>query len=165
MADVLFGDANPSGRLPVTFYRSVDDLPDFEDYDMKGHTYRYFKGEALYPFGHGLSYTTFRYGKAKVKGNSVIIPVKNAGKRDGTEVVQVYVRRPDDKEGPLKTLRAFRRVFIPAGKTVKVCLPLEDDMFLWWSEEKQDMVVLPGKFELLYGGSSDQLKSLKYVLR
>ncbi len=165
VADVLFGDANPSGRLPVTFYRSVDDLPDFENYDMKGHTYRYFRGKALFPFGYGLSYTTFKYGKAKVKGNSIIIPVKNTGKRDGTEVVQVYVRRPGDSEGPLKTLRAFRRVSIPAGKTVKVCLPLEDDMFLWWSEEKQDMVVLPGRFELLYGGNSGQLKSLKYILQ
>ena len=165
VADVLFGDANPSGRLPVTFYRSVDDLPDFENYDMKGHTYRYFRGKALFPFGFGLSYTTFKYGKAKVKGNSIIIPVKNTGKRDGTEVVQVYVRRPGDSEGPLKTLRAFRRVSIPAGKTVKVCLPLEDDMFLWWSEEKQDMVVLPGRFELLYGGNSGQLKSLKYILQ
>ena len=165
VSDVLFGDVNPSGKLPVTFYRSMDDLPDFENYNMKGHTYRYFDGKPLYAFGHGLSYTNYKYGKAKVKGNSIVIPVKNTGKRDGTEIVQVYVRRPDDPEGPSKTLRAFRRVFIPAGKTVKVYLPLEDDMFVWWSEEKQDMVVLPGKYELLYGGSSDRVKALKYVLK
>ena len=163
ITDVLFGDVNPSGKLPVTFYRSVDDLPDFENYDMKGHTYRYFEGQPLFAFGYGLSYTNYKYGKAKVKGHNIVIPVKNTGKVDGTEVVQVYVRRPDDKNGPLKTLRAFRRVFVPAGKTVKVYIPLEDETFLWWSEEKRDMVPLPGKYELLYGGSSDQLKSVKYV--
>ena len=163
ITDVLFGDVNPSGKLPVTFYRSVDDLPDFENYNMKGHTYRFFEGKPLFAFGYGLSYTNYKYGKAKVKGHNIIIPVKNTGKVDGTEVVQVYVRRPDDKNGPLKTLRAFRRVFVPAGKTVKVYIPLEDETFLWWSEEKRDMVPLPGKYELLYGGSSDQLKSVKYV--
>ena len=154
---------NPSGKLPVTFYRSVDDLPDFENYNMKGHTYRFFEGKPLFAFGYGLSYTNYKYGKAKVKGHNIVIPVKNTGKVDGTEVVQVYVGRPDDKNGPLKTLRAFRRVFVPAGKTVKVYIPLEDETFLWWSEEKRDMVPLPGKYELLYGGSSDQLKSVKYV--
>ena len=163
ITDVLFGDVNPSGKLPVTFYRSVDDLPDFENYDMKGHTYRFFEGKPLFAFGYGLSYTNYKYGKAKIKGHNIVIPVKNTGKVDGTEVVQVYVRRPDDKNGPLKTLRAFRRVFVPAGKTVKVYIPLEDETFLWWSEEKRDMVPLPGKYELLYGGSSDQLKSVKYV--
>ena len=165
ITDVLFGDVAPSGKLPVTFYRSVDDLPDFENYDMKGHTYRYFQGKPLYPFGYGLSYTTFRYKRAKVKNNSLIIPVKNTGKREATEVVQVYVRRKDDPDGPVKTLRAFRRVTIPAGKTVKVCIPLEDETFLWWSEEKQDMVPLPGKYELLYGGSSDKVRSKRFTFK
>ena len=165
ITDVLFGDVNPSGKLPVTFYRSVEDLPDFENYDMQGHTYRYFKGKPLYAFGYGLSYTTFKYGRAKIRNNSIIIPVKNTGKRDGTEIVQVYVRRPDDKNGPVKTLRIFRRVFVPAGKTVKVCLPLEDETFLWWSEEKQDMVPLPGKYRLLYGGSSDRVRSKRFTFR
>ena len=165
VCDVLFGDVNPSGKLPVTFYRSVEDLPDFENYDMQGHTYRYFKGKPLYAFGFGLSYTTFKYGRAKIKNNSIIIPVKNTGKRDGTEIVQVYVRRPADKNGPSKTLRIFRRVFVPAGETVKVCLPLEDETFLWWSEEAQDMVPLPGKYRLLYGGSSDKLRSKRYTFR
>ena len=162
VADVLFGDVAPSGRLPVTFYRNVDQLPDFENYDMKGHTYRYMTEKPLYPFGYGLSYTTFRYKRAKVRNNSLIIPVKNTGKREATEVVQVYVRRKGDPDGPAKTLRAFRRVTIPAGKTIKVCIPLEDETFLWWSEEKQDMVPLPGKYELLYGGSSDQVRRIRY---
>ena len=165
ITDVLFGDVAPSGKLPVTFYRSVNDLPDFENYDMKGHTYRYFQGKPLYAFGYGLSYTTFRYKRAKVKNNSLIIPVKNTGKREATEVVQVYVRRKDDPNGPVKTLRAFRRVTIPAGKTVKVCIPLEDETFLWWSEEKQDMVPLPGKYELLYGGSSDKVRSKRFTFK
>ncbi|MBQ3765763.1 MAG: glycoside hydrolase family 3 C-terminal domain-containing protein [Bacteroidales bacterium] len=162
VVDVLFGDVAPSGRLPVTFYRDVEQLPDFEDYDMKGHTYRYMSEKPLYPFGYGLSYTKFRYKRAKVRNNSLIIPVKNTGKRDATEVVQVYVRRKGDPSGPSKTLRAFRRVTIPAGKTVKVCIPLEDETFLWWSEEKQDMVPLPGKYELLYGGSSDSVRKVRY---
>ena len=165
ITDVLFGDVAPSGKLPVTFYRSVDDLPDFENYDMKGHTYRYFQGKPLYPFGYGLSYTTFRYKRAKVRNNTLIIPVKNTGKREATEVVQVYVRRKDDPNGPVKTLRAFRRVTIPAGKTVKVCIPLEDETFLWWSEEKQDMVPRPGKYELLYGGSSDKVRSKRFTFK
>ena len=165
IADVLFGDVNPSGKLPITFYRSVNDLPDFENYDMKGHTYRYFEGKPLFPFGYGLSYTTFKYGRARIKNNSIIIPVRNTGKVDGTEVVQVYVRRPSDKNGPSKTLRIFRRVFVPAGETVKVCLPLEDETFLWWSEEKQDMVPLPGKYRLLYGGSSEALRSKRFTFK
>ena len=163
IADVLFGEVNPSGKLPVTFYRSTADLPDFEDYAMKGHTYRYFEGKPLFSFGYGLSYTHFRYGKAKVRGRSLIIPVKNTGRRDGTEVVQLYVRRPSEAGGPLKTLRAFRRVHIPAGKTVKVCLPLEDETFLWWDESRQDMVPLPGRYELMYGGSSDDLKTIVFT--
>ena len=163
IAEVLFGDVAPSGKLPVTFYRDINDLPDFENYDMKGHTYRYFTGKPLYPFGYGLSYTTFRYKRAKIRNNSLIIPVKNTGKREATEVVQVYVRRKGDPDGPAKTLRAFRRVTIPAGKTIKVCIPLEDETFLWWDEEKQDMVPLHGKYELLYGGNSADLRKKKYT--
>ncbi|MCR4569799.1 MAG: glycoside hydrolase family 3 C-terminal domain-containing protein, partial [Bacteroidales bacterium] len=162
IADVLFGDVAPSGKLPVTFYRHVDQLPDFEDYSMKGRTYRYFTGSPLFAFGHGLSYTTFQYGKARVRGNSIEIPVRNTGNRDADEVVQLYVRRPSDAEGPLKSLRAFRRVTVPSGKTVKVYLPLTEETFLGWSEAAQDMVPLSGKWELLYGGSSDVLQSISY---
>ena len=162
IANVLFGDVVPSGKLPLTFYKSIDQLPDFEDYGMTGRTYRFFQGEPLYPFGFGLSYTTFEYGEARVKGRSLIIPVSNTGSVDATEVVQLYVRKADDAEGPLKTLRGFTRVEIPAGETVEVSLPLTEETFLAWSEEKQNMVPVKGKWELLYGGNSHDVKSLTY---
>lgn len=154
IADVLFGEVNPSGKLPLTFYKSVDQLPHFENYDMEGHTYRYFRGEPLFPFGHGLSYTTFEYGKASVKNGKLVIPVKNTGSVAGDEVVQLYVRRPDDPAGPIKTLRGFQRVNVKPGKTVNVEIPLTDETFLWWNEAAQDMTPLPGNYELMYGGSS-----------
>ena len=164
LSDVLFGDVAPSGKLPVTFYRNIGQVPDYEDYDMKGRTYRYFDGEPLFPFGYGLSYTTFAYGDAQVKKGRLIIPVTNTGTRDADEVVQLYVRRPDDTEGPLKSLRGFRRVSIPAGKTVQVVFPLTGDTFLNWSPEAGDMVPTKGEWELLYGGSSadSALKRLPY---
>ena len=162
IADVLFGDAVPSGKLPVTFYRNIGQIPDFEDYNMKGRTYRYFTGSPLFAFGYGLSYTTFQYGQAKVRGNSIVIPVTNTGTCDGTEVVQLYVRRPGDADGPLKSLRFFRRVDIPAGDTIQVYLPLTEETFLGWSEAAQDMVPLKGEWELLYGGSSDALQTIQY---
>jgi len=154
IVDLLFGDVNPSGKLPVTFYQNVAQLPEVEDYNMEGHTYRYFRGEPLYPFGYGLSYTTFACGEAKVKGKKIIIPVTNTGSRAGTEVVQLYVRKPDDTAGPIKTLRAFRRVTVPAGQTVEVTIPLDKETFLWWSEKDQDMAPVHGNYELLYGSSS-----------
>ncbi len=162
IANVLFGDVAPSGKLPLTFYKSIDQLPDFEDYSMTGRTYRYFQGEPLYPFGFGLSYTTFEYGEARVKGKNLVIPISNTGSVDATEVVQLYVKKADDAEGPIKSLRGFQRVQIPAGQTVEVSLPLTDDTFLAWSEEKQNMVPLKGKWELLYGGNSHDVKSLTY---
>ena len=162
IADVLFGDVNPSGKLPVTFYRSIDQIPDYEDYAMKGRTYRYFTGDPLYAFGYGLSYTNFTFGKATVKGRRLVIPVTNAGTRDGEEVVQLYVRRPDDPEGPIQTLRGFQRVFIPAGQTVKVSFDLNDDVFLYWSAEAGDLVPLKGEWELRYGDRSDRTESLAY---
>ena len=154
IADVLFGEVNPSGKLPVTFYKNVDQLPDVEDYNMEGHTYRFFRGEPLYAFGYGLSYTSFAYGEAKVKGKKIVVPVTNTGDCDGAEVVQLYVRKPDDTAGPIKTLRGFRRVEIPAGKTVEVSIPLDKETFLWWDEKAQDMVPVRGNYELLVGGSS-----------
>ena len=102
VADVLYGNYNPAGRLPVTFYKNVSQLPDYEDYSMKGRTYRYFEGTPLFPFGHGLSYTTFAYGKAEVKDGCLLVPVTNTGSMDGDEVVQLYLNRPDDANGPLE---------------------------------------------------------------
>ena len=162
LADVLLGVTCPSGKLPLTFYRNIQQLPDFEDYAMKGRTYRYFSGSPLFAFGYGLSYTTFEYGEARVNGNMLEIPVSNTGGRDADEVVQLYVRRPSDAEGPLKTLRGFKRVHVPAGQTVTVSIPLTRETFLAWSEKKQDMVPQRGGWELLYGGSSDSLKSLPF---
>ena len=162
LADVLYGKVVPSGKLPVTFYKNVDQLPDFEDYNMKGRTYRYFQGEPLYPFGYGLSYTDFAYGEAKIDGNKIVISLNNNGSFAGTEVVQLYVRKADDTEGPLKSLRGFQRVTIAPGETVEVAFPLTDETFLNWSEEKQNMVPAKGTWELLYGGNSHDLKSLTY---
>ena len=162
LVDILFGEVAPSGKLPVTFYRDIAQVPDYENYDMKGRTYRYFEGDPLYAFGYGLSYTTFEYGEARVKGRELIVPVRNTGNREGTEVVQLYVRRPDDAEGPLKSLRGFQRVTIPAGATAEVRFPLTDETFLYWSPEKRDMIPVSGGWELLYGGRSDQLKVLSY---
>ena len=164
LADVLFGDVAPSGKLPVTFYRNIKQVPDYEDYAMKGRTYRYFKGSPLFPFGHGLSYTTFAYGDARVRRGILEVPVTNTGSRDADEVVQLYVRRPADAEGPLKSLRGFRRVTVPAGKTVTVQFPLISETFLSWSPEKGDMTPAKGEWVLYYGGSSadEALKTLNY---
>ena len=163
IADVLFGDVNPSGKLPVTFYRHIEDLPDVEDYNMEGHTYRYFRGEPLYPFGYGLSYSSFSYGQAELEKGNILIPVTNAGTRDGEEVVQLYVCKPDDAEGPVKTLRAFRRVSVPAGETVTVKIPLTDETFLWWDASAQDMRPVHGTYHLLYGGNSADVQQRAYT--
>ena len=163
IANVLFGDVAPSGKLPVTFYKNVAQLPDFEDYAMKGRTYRFFEGEPLFPFGFGLSYTTFAYGKAQVKGDQLVLEVSNIGPVDADEVVQLYVRRPADTEGPRKTLRAYKRVHVPSGQSVEVSLPLTEETFLWWDEARQRMVPQKGEWELLYGGNSQDLDTLAYT--
>lgn len=150
----------------------MNQLPDFEDYSMKGRTYRYMQQQPLFPFGHGLSYTTFTYGEAKLskntiaKGENVVltIPVSNVGQRDGEEVVQVYLRRPGDKEGPRYTLRAFKRVHIPAGKTESVAIPLTGVNFEWFDVESNTMRPLEGTYELLYGGTSDRNKLKTIVM-
>lgn len=162
IADVLFGVVSPSGKLPLTFYKSVDQLPDFEDYNMKGRTYRYFEGEPLFPFGYGLSYTTFSYGEARIRGRKLFVPITNIGSVDATETVQLYVRRPDDTDGPLKTLRGFQRVFVPAGQTVETCFELGSDTFLSWDPAAGDMRPARGAWELLYGGSSADLNAISY---
>ena len=167
VADVLYGDYNPAGRLPVTFYKNVGQLPDYEDYSMKGRTYRYFEGTPLFPFGHGLSYTTFAYGKAEVKDGCLLVPVTNTGSMDGDEVVQLYLNRPDDANGPRKTLRAFKRVHIPAGTTRTVSLPLTEETFNWWDTATNTVHPLKGSYKLLYGGSSDDraLQTMMYEFR
>ena len=154
IADVLFGDCNPSGKLSVTFYKDDSQLPDFEDYSMKGRTYRYFN-DPLFAFGFGLSYTDFEIGEAKMQGKeSITIPVTNVGKRAGTEIVQVYIRNLSDAEGPLKSLRAFQRVDLKGGETVNVTLKLNEKSFEFWDPETNTMRTKPGKYEILYGNSS-----------
>lgn len=157
IADVLFGDYNPGGKLPVTFYKSSDQLPDFEDYSMKGRTYRYFN-DPLFAFGYGLSYTQFSFGECKVerkgKDYSLTVPVTNTGKRDGTEVVQVYIRDLSDTEGPLKSLRAFQRVEVKAGQTVNAVLTLTPKSFEFFDPETNTVHQKEGQFEILYGNSS-----------
>ena len=140
-------------------------LPEVEDYNMEGHTYRYFRGTPLFPFGYGLSYTQFHYGAGKVHDGVLEFTVRNSGKRNGTETVQLYVRKPDDAGGPNKTLRAFRRVTVMAGATATVRVPLDDEIFTWWSESAQDMVPVHGEYEILFGGSSadDDLKKVRYT--
>ena len=171
VASVLYGTYNPGGRLPVTFYASTDQLPDFEDYSMKGRTYRYMTEKPLYPFGYGLSYSTFKYGKAKIRkdGDKVYftVNVKNTSKVDGDEVVQLYLRRPGDTEGPSHALRGFKRVSIPAGNSVDVEFELTPESFEWFDTNHNVMATMPGKYEILYGPSSDLtvLKSLKYEIK
>ena len=154
LAGVLFGDVNPSGKLPVTFYKSVDQLPDFLDYRMTNRTYRYFKDEPLYPFGYGLSYTTFVYGKPKFKNGQLTVSVKNTGSREGTEVVQVYVRRPADTDGPLKTLRGYSRVTLKPGESRNVTIALPRERFELWDAKTNTMRVVPDQYELFVGSSS-----------
>ncbi|MBQ8812128.1 MAG: glycoside hydrolase family 3 C-terminal domain-containing protein [Bacteroidales bacterium] len=165
VADVLFGDYNPAGRLPVTFYASDSDLPDFGDYEMCGHTYRYFKGRPLYPFGHGLSYSTFIYGRARLSDGVLRIPVTNVSDVDGDEVVQVYMRYEDDPEGPESSLRGFRRVNLKAGETKVVEIPVKDaDLF---NPATGRMETAKGRYTIYYGGTSDTslLKKLSFRSR
>ncbi len=169
VADVLFGDYNPSGKLPLTFYRNSDNLGDFEDYSMKGRTYRY-TTDYLFPFGHGLSYTKFEIGNAKLNQTTIkatesvklTVPVKNAGKRNGTEIVQVYVRKVNDVDGPIKTLRAFNRVEIAAGKTQQVTIDLPPSSFEFYDWDQRALAVTSGEYEVYYGNSSDT-KDLKKI--
>jgi beta-glucosidase len=173
VADVLFGDYNPSGKLPITFYKNIQQLADFEDYSMKGRTYR-FMSNPLFPFGFGLSYTTFSIGNARIsktgikKNESVelTIPVKNTGKREGTEIVQVYVHKAGDEDGPIKTLREFRRVDVAAGKTAQAVVNLPYSSFEFFDRYRHGMAVTEGEYEILYGTSSDNkvLKSLKVTM-
>ena len=163
ITEMLLGEAVPSGKLPLTFYKGVDQLPDFEDYSMHNRTYRYFQGEPLFPFGFGLSYTTFSYGEAAVKDGNLVVPVTNTGSVDAQEVAQLYVRLKSYAEGPLKSLRGFSRVNVPAGKTVEVAFPLTDEVFLSWNALQKDMVPTAGEWELLYGGSSADLRKLDYT--
>ncbi|MBR6263952.1 MAG: glycoside hydrolase family 3 C-terminal domain-containing protein [Prevotella sp.] len=154
LADVIFGDYNPSGKLSVTFYKDDSQLPPFDDYTMSNRTYRYFKGQPLFPFGYGLSYTSFLMGKPKFKNGKITVKVTNTGNVDGTEIVQVYMKNLADVNGPVKSLRGYSRVDLKAGETKMVSIPFERALFEGWDEGTNTMRVVPGKYELMVGSSS-----------
>ena len=163
LAEVLFGDQNPSGKLPITFYKSTDDLPDFEDYKMANRTYRYFQGEPLFPFGYGLSYTTFEIGKPTYSNNKVRVSVKNTGTRQGLETVQVYLRNLNDPDGPLKSLKAYTQVSLDPCQSKTVTIDLPRARFEGWDVKTNTMRVVPGRYELMVGSSSAD-KDLKKTI-
>ena len=162
LADVLFGDYNPGGKLPVTFYASTADLPDFLDYSMKNRTYRYFEGQPQYAFGYGLSYTTFAVGKGKLSKSSMkadgkvtlTVPVTNTGKSEGTETIQVYVKALDDAGAPIKALKGFQKLLLAAGETAKATITLDGEAFEYYNESIDELSVKPGRYQILYGTSS-----------
>ena len=158
-----------TGFNPITFYKNSEQLGDFEDYNMAGRTYRYMKNDKpLYPFGYGLSYTDFEIGNATLsadkitKGQTVTmtIPVTNKGKKDGTEVVQVYVKNPSDPNGPIKQLRAYKRVDVKAGQTVNATITINDKSLEWFDEGTNTIHTKEGSYELVYGNSSDATKAI-----
>ena len=168
VADVLFGDCNPAGKLPVTFYKNSNQLPDYEDYSMKGRTYRYFS-DALYPFGYGLSYTTFKMGNEKLTAaadgtGNLSVDVTNTGNREGTEIVQLYVRDKADTEGPTKSLRGFQRVTLKAGETKTVTIPLTRKTFELWDGITSTMRTKAGNYEVMCGTSSADPNMKKFEL-
>ena len=175
LADVLFGDYNPGGKLPVTFYRSTNDLPDFLDYSMKNRTYRYFTGQPQYAFGYGLSYTTFAVGKAKLSARSmkkggtvkIMVPVTNTGKREGTETIQIYVKALEDAEAPIKALKGFQKLSLKPGETATAAISLDDEAFEYYNEAIDELSVKPGRYQILYGTSSldKDLQSLDFVVK
>ena len=173
VADVLFGKVNPAGRTTQTWVRDILELPHMMDYDIRhGRTYMYYKGQPLYPFGYGLSYTRFEYGDAKVVKQDkqkvyVSVPVKNAGSRDGDEVVQLYVSYPESTvEHPKRQLKAFERVNIPAGETRDVVLTVDKADLTYWSPEAHTFVPETGTIHFEIGASSADIRCQKdYVMK
>ena len=175
LAEVLFGDYNPNGKLPVTFYRSNNDLPDFLDYSMKNRTYRYFTGVPQYAFGYGLSYTTFNVGDAKISAKqmkkngrvTLTIPVTNTGKREGAETVQVYVKALDDAGAPIKALKGFQKLNLKAGETQKATITLDGEAFEYYDESIDELSTKAGRYQILYGTSSmdKDLKAIDFVVK
>lgn len=174
VADVLFGDYNPAGKLPISFYKNSDKLGDFEDYSLKERTYRY-TTDVLFPFGFGLSYSKFDIGAAslsknKIKSNEgtqLNFSIKNNSKRNGTEIVQVYIRKLNDTDGPLKTLKAFKRIELKAGEKQNVTIGLPASSFEFYDAKTRAMNITNGEYEVYYGSSSDakDLKMTKIVIQ
>ena len=164
VADVLFGDYNPAGRLPLTYYKSLDELPPFDDYDItKGRTYKYFKGDVLYPFGYGLSYSSFKYSDLKVKDSTdkvtVSFRLKNTGRRKGDEVAQVYVRIPETGGiVPIKELKGFRRVPLEPGESRAIDIELDKEQLRYWDTTKEQFILPAGTFDVMVGASSKDIR-------
>ena len=162
VAEVLFGDHNPSGRLPVTFYRSIHDIPAFEDYTMKGKTYRYCEKPILYPFGYGLSYTKFAYSNLKLSSTilnekiQINATVKNTGNADGDEVVQLYIHQRDQEA--IKELKGYQRIHLKKGESKQVTFMLKPDDLLHYSTIQDGLAVLRGSVELMIGASSQDIR-------
>jgi len=159
-----FGDYNPGGRLPVTIYKSIKDLPSFEDYNMKNRTYRYFTGEPLYPFGYGLSYTSFEYSKLKIEENLCIgdtvrisVDVRNTGKLAGDDVVQLYLSNLGSLyPTPIRSLKGFDRVHLQPGEVKTIWFSVTPDAFSVIND-KNERMILPGKFLFSIGGNQPKL--------
>lgn len=173
LADIVFGKVNPSGKLPVTFYSSINDLPPYESYSMKGRTYRYYKGAVQYPFGFGLSYTTFAYQPVTMPAKSysakdninVSVSVANSGKYDGDEVVQAYIKYPAVDRMPLKELKAFKRVSVPVNGKQTVTLSIPVSELQKWDMAAHKWKLYPGSYQLVLGSSSaDEKVTASFVV-
>ena len=175
LAEVIFGDYNPGGKLPVTFYESTADLPDFLDYSMENRTYRYFRGVPQYAFGYGLSYTTFEVGKAKISKKSMkadgsvtlTVPVENTGKYEGTETIQVYVKALDYDEASIKDLRGFGKINLKPGESGKVEIVLNGESFQYYDPSIDELSTKTGRYQIYYGTSSleEDLKTIDFVVK
>jgi beta-glucosidase len=173
LADALFGDYNPGGRLVVTWPQSLDQLPPMMDYDIRhGRTYIYFKGKPLYPFGYGLSYTSFEYSNLKTSAEQVrakaeidvSVDVHNSGTRAGDEVVQLYVKHMDSKvERPIEELKGFRRITLGPGETQTVHLTLRASALAYWDASKGSFEVEPDQVNLRVGSSSADIRLQKMI--
>jgi beta-glucosidase len=167
VADILFGDVNPSGRLPVTFYHATADLPAFDDYSMSNRTYRYFNGRPDFAFGHGLSYTKFDYNSPKLNGTDfaagdtikLTFSLLNAGAWDGDEVAQVYFRHVNStRPQPKLALCGFVRIHLQAGQGARLTMDIPTERFRSWDPAQKQYTVEPGNYELLVGAASDDIR-------
>ena len=173
LCKLVSGDYNPSGKLPVTFYKDTTQLPDFEDYSMNGRTYRFMKAEPLFPFGHGLSYTNFKIGEAQLDKSeidtsssvNITISISNEGKTEGVEIIQVYVHKQGLEEGPIKTLKGFKRVNLKPNEMKNVTINLPSNSFEFYDKKARSMKVMPGNYEIFYGNSSDDKQLKKTELK
>lgn len=169
-ASILFGESNPSGKLPITFYQSTEDLPDFKNYSLENRTYRHFNGTPLYPFGHGLSYTDFTYQTINIenkdKNMTASISVTNSGKVDGEEVIQMYVSSLDSKESmPIKQLAGYKRIFIQAGETRTVTISLDQRAFEYWDITQGAFKTAAENYQISAGSSSQDIRLTQNLVR